>query len=116
METECPYCDARMDVTRLSRHVRLAADDVHGPYGSVPDAGFDNPWNLRLEFSETGQETAEGSPDVDAIRTRVRRGRCPSCDLGVLGQKGGDGFLSRGRRRLACPNCGWESPEWIEIE
>jgi hypothetical protein len=80
----------------MAQHVKLAADEEHGPHGTMPERDVDNPWNLRLE---------------DA-----RRGRCPACEFGVLGLKGGDGFLSRGRRRLACTNCGWESPEWIEIE
>lgn len=114
METECPYCGTSMDVTRIARHVRLADDDEHGAHGTVPDAEVDTPWNLRLEFDDATVD-GDGTLDPATIESQVRRGRCPACDRGVMAMKGGDGFLSSGRRRLACPNCGWETPEWIRI-
>lgn len=105
-----------MDVTRVARHVQLASDEDHGPYGTVPESDIDSPWNLRLEFSARVSDAAgTGAFEAEEIREEVRRGRCPSCDVGVMALKGGDGFLSRGRRRLACPSCGWETPEWVEI-
>lgn len=116
MEAECPYCGARVDVTRVARHVQLASDEAHGPYGTVPDSDVDSPWNLRLAFSDHESDAdGDGAFEAGEIRDEVRRGRCPSCDLGVMALKGGDGFLSRGRRRLACASCGWETPEWVEV-
>lgn len=116
MEKACPYCGAVMDITRLAQHVKLAADEDHGPHGTVPERDMDNPWNLRLDFSEEDREPdSEDTLRAELIKEDVRRGRCPACDLGIMGTKGGDGFLSSGRRRLACMNCGWESPEWITI-
>lgn len=116
MERECPYCGARVDVARMVRHVRLAADDDHGPYGAVPERDLGNPWNLRLDFADGDERTAEATLKAEVIKEDVRRGRCPACELGVMALKGGDGILSTGPRRLACPSCGWESPEWIEVE
>jgi DNA-directed RNA polymerase subunit RPC12/RpoP len=116
METECPYCGARVDVTRVARHVQLASDEDHGPHGTTPNSGVDNPWNLRLAFSDDGSDAnRDAASRAVEIKDEVRRGRCPACALGVMALKGGSGFLSSGRRRLACPSCGWETPEWVEI-
>lgn len=118
MRVECPYCSEIVDVVSLENHVRTRADDGHGERGTVPVDGVDNPWNLRLDISDPTDGRPRDGPDVptvEYVRNEVLRGRCPACERGILGLKGGDGFLSRGRRRLACPNCGWESPEWIEI-
>lgn len=115
MEKACPYCDARVPVTGLARHVRLAADDDHGPYGTLPDEHVDSPWSSRVEFTDDAHAVDGDPAEVEVIKREVRRGRCPSCDRGVMALKGGDGFLSSGRRRLACPNCGWETPEWVEL-
>lgn len=116
MEKECPYCGLRVDVTRLVRHVELASDEDHGPHGTVPERDLDNPWNLRIDFSDADRDAAaEETVKAEVIKDEVRRGRCPACELGVMALKGGDGFLSSGPRRLACPNCGWESPDWIDV-
>ena len=126
MRVACPYCAVEVDVTDLVDHVRSEAGDGHGPRGSVPFDGVDNPWNLRLNVSETGASGAtsdkrddegdEDVPSVEVVEAELRRGRCPNCEYGVMGLKGGSGLFSRGHRRLACPNCRWESPEWIRIE
>lgn len=118
MDVECPYCSTIVGIASLERHVRLAEGGGHGSHGSVPIEGVDNPWQLRLDVADPSGDTpgdvAEKSPDVDVVAS-ARRGQCPSCELGGLGLKGGDGRFSSGRRRLVCPNCGWESPEWINI-
>lgn len=119
MLVECPYCSVSVDVVSLENHVREMDDDEHGERGAVPMDAPDNPWNLRLDVSDPPDRDAGAGPDAPAVRyveDEVRRGRCPACDRGVLGLKGGDGLFSSGRRRLACPNCSWESPEWIEID
>lgn len=117
MDVQCPYCSDTVDVTHLERHVRLRDGDGHGRHGTIPVEGFDNPWSLRLDTSDgPDRETDEEVPEVDHVVDDVRRGRCPACELGVLGLGGGDGWFSRGRRRLVCPNCGWESPEWVTIK
>lgn len=117
MEVECPYCGVTVDVTGLERHVRMFDGDGHGAYGSVPVDEVDNPWHLRLDFSDAPDDGSDGGqePPVATVIDRARRGWCPNCEMGVLGTKGGEGLLSRGRRRLACINCGWESPEWVRI-
>lgn len=118
MQVECPYCRIAVDVTGLERHVRMSDGDGHGAHGSVPFDDVDNPWHLRLDFSAEpaeGRDEVDDEPPVDVIVDRSRRGWCPRCEMGILGFKGGNGFLSRGRRRLACMNCGWESPEWVRI-
>lgn len=118
MRVECPYCSVSIDVVSLHNHVRASDDAGHGEQGTVPFEGSDNPWNLRLNVSvprEAETDPPSDVPTVEYVRDEVRRGRCPACERGVLGLKGGDGIFSRGRRRLACPNCAWESPEWIEI-
>lgn len=118
MEVECPYCSTAVDVTSLEQHVRSFDGDGHGAHGSVPVDGVDNPWQLRLDFSDAPSvedEPGDDMPPVEHVVDRSRRGWCPNCDEGVLGFKGGSGFFSSGRRRLACPNCGWESPEWIKV-
>ncbi|MFB6353304.1 MAG: hypothetical protein ABEJ92_04395 [Halobacteriales archaeon] len=120
MEVRCPYCDEPVDVTSLERHVRLFDGDGHGPHGEVPVEGVDNPWALRVDVDEArASDDAAGEPGdvppVEAVAERVRGGWCPRCATGGLGLKGGDGFLARGRRRLACPHCGWESPEWVRV-
>lgn len=117
MDVECPYCSATVDVTSLEHHVRLYDGDGHGPHGTVPVDGVDNPWGLRLDYSDApaARSAGDGVPPVDHVVDRSRRGWCPNCDRGTLGFKGGTGWLSSGRRRLACPNCGWESPDWIRI-
>lgn len=132
MRVECPYCSATVDVTGLDHHVRVQDGDDHGPHGTVPVEGFDNPWNVRLDFSaapnhdedssahaddaSSHDETAAGDvPTVEHVIDDTRRGRCPACERGILGLKGGDGFLSSGRRRLACSACGWASPEWVKV-
>ena len=117
MEKQCPYCSARVDVTRMVEHVQLAADDDHGALGSVPDRDLDTPWNLRLSFEDGATDDYQRRViEADVIKDQVRRGRCPACEVGVMGLKGGDGFLSSGRRRLACPSCGWETPEWVSVD
>lgn len=116
MRTECPYCGAGMDVTRVERHVRLADDDAHGPHGAAPDEDMDNPWALRVAFDEPPADGGDGAVDPATVMADVRRGRCPACTRGVMALKGGDGFLSSGRRRMACPNCGWETPAWVRLE
>lgn len=119
MLVECPYCSTEVDVVDLERHVRLMDGDGHGTHGTLPMDDVDNPWQLRLDVPDDPprpDDRPPGAPTVEYVRDEVRRGRCPACDRGVMALKGGDGFLSRGRRRLACPNCGWESPEWIEIK
>lgn len=119
MDVECPYCSVTFDVTSLDTHVRSMDDESHGSHGSVPVTGVDNPWNLRIDVSDpdAGDHDSERGdvPAVEHVADDVRTGRCPACERGILGLKGGDGFLSSGRRRLACPNCRWESPEWIEV-
>jgi hypothetical protein len=117
MRIECPYCDVEVDVTSLTSHVRRMEGDGHGAHGTVPTKRVDSPWNIRIETSPA-EAKADQESDLDAtyVEERIRRGRCPGCDLGVVGLKGGDGWLSSGRRRLACPNCGWESPEWVTID
>lgn len=117
MEKACPYCGVRVDVTRLVAHVRLADDDAHGSHGTVPERDLDTPWNLRIDFADEERTAGpEEEVKVAVIKDRVRRGRCPTCEVGLMGLKGGDGFLSSGRRRLACMSCGWESPEWIRVD
>jgi len=118
MDVECPYCSAIVDVTSLEQHVRTFDGDGHGPHDTVPVDGVDNPWQLRLDYCSAPSpdtESADDVPSVEHIVNRSRRGRCPACDDGVLGFKGGSGFFSSGRRRLACPNCGWQSPDWITV-
>ena len=115
MQVECPYCEAAVDITRLASHVRLMDGDGHGSHGTTPVDGVDTPWQLRLDFSDRPDEEAADVPDVEYVTDELRHGRCPACERGAMGLKGGDGFLSSGRRRLACPNCGWESPEWVRI-
>lgn len=51
MDVECPYCSATVEVTGLESHVRLFDGDGHGPHGTVPVDGVDNPWQLRLDVS-----------------------------------------------------------------
>jgi hypothetical protein len=117
MERECPYCSARVDITRMVEHVQLADDEDHGPHRSVPERDLDNPWNLRLSFaSDEADDYQKRVIEADVIKDQVRRGRCPACEMGVMALKGGDGFLSSGRRRLACPSCGWETPEWVSVD
>lgn len=117
MDVRCPYCSVALDVVSLEHHVRSMDDEQHGPQGSVPVDGVDNPWNLRVEVSQSRDRDADETdvPSAEYIANEARRGRCPACERGILGLKGGDGFLSSGHRRLACPNCRWESPEWIDI-
>lgn len=117
MDVECPYCSTTVDVTSLESHVRLFDGDGHGPHGTVPVDGVDNPWQLRLDASDApaGDSAAADVPPVDAVVDRTRRGRCPNCDRGPLGLKGGSGWFSSGPRRLACQHCGWESPEWLRV-
>lgn len=117
MDVECPYCSATVDVTGLERHVRLFDGDGHGPHGTLPVEGVDNPWQLRLDVSNApaGASAVGEVPPVDHVVDQSQRGRCPNCDRGALGFKGGNGWFSSGRRRLACPHCGWESPEWLRI-
>jgi hypothetical protein len=118
MRVECPYCATEVDVTSLANHVRLAEGDGHGSHGTVPVDGVDNPWNLRVDVSreDAHEGTTDDVPSADVVKEELRGGHCPGCDRGVMALKGGDGFLSRGRRRLACPNCGWESPEWVKVD
>jgi DNA-directed RNA polymerase subunit RPC12/RpoP len=117
MDVECPYCSATVDVMGLESHVRLFDGDGHGDYGSIPVDGVDNPWQLRLDFSGAPDPSdhLDDVPPVDLAIDRSANGRCPSCDRGPLGLKGGSGWLSSGPRRLACQHCGWESPEWLRI-
>lgn len=118
MDIECPYCSMSVAVTSLQRHVRLADGDGHGPHGTVPVDGVDNPWRVRLDVSAPPGERQEATgdvPSVDYVADRTQRGRCPNCELGVLGLKGGSGRFSTGHRRLACTSCGWESPEWVNV-
>ena len=107
-----------VDITSLASHVRLAEGDGHGSHGTVPIEGVDSPWNLRLDISreESHEARTDDVPPAEVVEEELGGGHCPSCARGVVALKGGDGFLSRGRRRLACPNCGWESPEWVKIE
>lgn len=118
MRVECPYCAAEVDVTSLANHVESEEGNGHGPQGTLPFDAVDNPWNLRVDVSRADAHEASDDtvPPVDVVEAELRRGRCPNCDRGVMALKGGDGFLSRGRRRLACPNCRWESPEWVRVE
>ena len=77
---------------------------------SVPTEGEEGMGEGQMGEEQMGEDpTEEGAdvPSVEYVRSEVRRGRCPACELGFLGLKGGDGILSRGRRRLACLNCGW---------
>ncbi|MFB6207273.1 MAG: hypothetical protein ABEJ05_12185 [Haloglomus sp.] len=117
MEVHCPYCRERVDITQLADHVRLRDDESHGPHDTTPVDHLDNPWNLRVDVADDAAESDRDpqAPDVEYVGDEVRRGRCPACERGTVALKGGDGFLSSGPRRLACPNCGWESPEWISI-
>lgn len=117
MDVECPYCGETVGVSGLERHVRLLDDEPHGAHGSVPEEWMDNPWHLRLDVSEAPADgdADAGGPTVADVVAEARRGYCPACERGVLGLKGGDGLFSRGRRRLACPDCGWESPEWVKV-
>ena len=80
--------------------------------------GRNSPWNLRLDISreESHEARTDDVPPAEVVEEELGGGHCPSCARGVVASKGGDGFLSRGHRRLACPNCGWESPEWVRIE
>lgn len=114
MDVECPYCTARIAVSQLERHVRMYEEDGHGSHGTVPMDGVDNPWNLRIDTTDRPAD-ADEIPSVDFVEDDVRQGRCPACDMGVLGFKGGDGIIFSSRRRLACIACGWESPEWLKI-
>lgn len=113
MDVECPYCSAVVDVTSLEHHVRQFDGDGHGPHGTVPVDGVDDPWQLRLDGSDA--PSADAVPSVDLVLERTGGGRCPNCDRGPLGLKGGDAWLASGRRRLACQHCGWESPAWLKI-
>ncbi|WP_435184757.1 hypothetical protein [Halobellus sp. EA9] len=116
MRVECPYCDREVDVTSLKSHVRRMEGGGHVDHGTVPRERVDSPWNIRIETSPAeARADRDSGLDAEYVEERIRRGRCPGCDLGVVGLKGGDGWLSSGRRRLACPNCGWESPEWVTI-
>jgi len=116
MDVKCPYCSVTVDVISLETHVRSMDDEAHGSQGSVPVQGVDNPWNLRVDVSGSRDGDPRGDvPAAEYVADEVRKGRCPACERGILGLKGGDGFLSSGHRRLACPNCRWESPEWIEV-
>jgi hypothetical protein len=117
MEKECPYCSARVEITRMVEHVQLAEDNDHDDLGSVPERDLDNPWNLRVSFDDDATDDYQRRViEADVIKDHVRRGRCPACEFGVMGLKGGDGFLTSGRRRLACPSCGWETPEWVSVD
>lgn len=115
MDVECPYCGVTVAVDSLEHHVRTRAGDGHGPSGSVPVEGVDSPWNLRLDVPDEPPAVAGDVPVVEYDPDAIRQGRCPSCARGVLALAGGDGFLASGRRRMICPNCGWETPEWVEI-
>lgn len=117
MQVNCPYCQATVEVTQLADHVRMLDGDGHGPHGTTPVDHVDNPWNLRIDVDEKSSPRGDTElPDVEYVENEIRRGRCPACDRGAMALKGGDGFFSSGHRRLACPNCGWESPEWITIK
>ena len=117
MQVECPYCATEVDVTSLANHVRLAEGDGHGSHGTIPIEGVDSPWNLRLDISrkDTHEATTDNAPPAEIVEEELREGHCPNCVRGVMALKGGDGFFSRSRRRLICPNCGWESPQWVKI-
>lgn len=118
MRVECPYCGLEVDVAGLATHVESEEGGGHGPQDTLPVENVDSPWNLRLDISseDAPETTDEGVPSAQVVEESLRGGRCPNCKRGVVGLKGGKGFLSRGRRRVACPNCGWESPEWIEVD
>jgi hypothetical protein len=74
MDAECFYCDARVTVNRLSRHVRLTADDDHSPHGTVPDSDVDSPWNLRVNVSAADREgDPDGSPTANASNAGSER-------------------------------------------
>jgi hypothetical protein len=118
MRVECPYCALEVDVTGLAAHVESEAGGGHGPQGTVPVEDVDSPWNLRLDVSseDAPGATESGEPSARVVEESLRGGRCPNCKRGVVGLKGGEGLLSRGHRRVACPNCGWESPEWVQVD
>jgi len=116
MKVACPYCEETVGIDRLADHVRLREGEGHGSSGTTPVDHVDNPWNVRVDVDDPPADGSDpGVPDVEYVRGEIRHGRCPACERGVMALKGGDGFLSSGRRRLACPNCGWESPEWVTI-
>lgn len=60
MEKECRYCSLRVDVTRLVRHVRLAADDDHGP----------NVW-MRLSILPYPSRPSPRTGDTVSIPTKL---------------------------------------------
>lgn len=127
MRLDCPYCSETVNVVDLEGHVRRRDGNGHGAHGTVPVERVDNPWNVRIETRlDEIEPRQQGVPDeaanddgavptVEYVESKIRKGRCPACKRGILGMKGGDGWLSSGRRRLACINCRWESPEWITI-
>lgn len=116
MNVECPYCSDTMDITRLQHHIRIEDGDGHGEHGSLPVDNVDNPWGLRVSADPPSDGEPDGEvPNAEYVAAETRRGRCPACTRGILGLKGGDGWLSSGRRRLACINCGWESPAWVAV-
>jgi len=118
MRVECPYCGLEVDVAGLAAHVKSEDGRDHGPQGAVPVEDVDSPWNLRLDVSseDAPETTAEEVPSAQVVEESLRGGRCPNCKRGVVGLKGGEGLLSQGRRRVACPNCGWESPKWVQVD
>lgn len=117
MQKQCPYCGAAVPVTRLFRHVRELSDDDHGDHGTLPDPELvDSPWSSRVSFADDARALERDDAEIAVIKRNVARGRCPACDRGAMALKGGDGLFASGRRRFACPNCGWESPEWVEVD